>query len=77
MGHFLATLLTQDKVLWQQEGNNQHDLIVQLLTEMRFYLENIEGVILTANGREVFHCHKVVTDPLNAKIILFRRPNSI
>jgi len=76
MDRFQAKLRTQKEIIWQQEDNNQHGLIVQMLTEMKFYLENIEGVIFSPTGREVFRCHKVVKDPLNAKIILFKDSES-
>jgi len=76
MGSFQAKLLTKTGVLWQQEDSNQHGLLVRLLTEMGFYLENIEGIILSPNGNEIFRCHKVMKDPLHSKMILFKHPDS-
>ena len=76
MSSFQAILLTKDVVLWQQEDNNQHGLIVRLLKEMGFYLENIEGVILSPNGNEIFRCHKVMDKLLHSKIILFKYPDA-
>ena len=76
MSSFQAILLTKDVVLWQQEDNNQHGLIVRLLKEMGFYLENIEGVILSPNGNEILRFYKVMHESLHSKIILSRHPDS-
>ena len=76
MSSFQAILLTKDVVLWQQEDNNQHGLIVRLLKEMGFYLENIEGVILSPNGNEILRFHKVMNESLHSKIILFKYPDA-